>query len=507
MIDRLKKSVGYLIILTFAAQLIAFMRESVFAYYYGTSSNADAYVMASQIPITLFAVVTTAINTVMLPIYTEKKERYGQADADRFMNTFIIIFEIFCFIFSVLACVFARSIVFVFAPYFSGDLLYLTIRYVRLLFPTIMCSSLINILTVRYYVQKKFAYTQYVGLLQNMSIIIMMLAFARRIGTDAPVLGTIIGLFLNALLLLIPCLDVVRAKIELTSLWHDVKTVLAKAIPVACGVGVAEINRIVDKAIASGLEAGSITSINYANKLCVIFPALVVSAFSTVSFQKFSKLYVQGKYTEQAFELIRYLQVLFYILLPITCGVLILRKELITIVFARGAFLQNAVDLTSDVFFYYALGIAPIAAREILSRYFYSCGDTKTPVVNSAVGVAVNIVLNIILSRIMGAPGLALATTVSYFIICLMLSFSFFNKQERTIYKMLDFIKPCMKCIFISMFMCVVLYAIQNYFSNNTAICRLLLSILASGIFYIFFMSCFAKNQLQDLLRLLFTRI
>ena len=86
MIQRLRKSVGYLIGLTVIGQLISFIRESIFAYYYGTSYQADAYVMASQIPITLFAVVTTSINTVILPIYTTKKEKEGQHEADKFLN-------------------------------------------------------------------------------------------------------------------------------------------------------------------------------------------------------------------------------------------------------------------------------------------------------------------------------------------------------------------------------------------------------------------------------------
>ena len=71
-IKRLKGTIGGLVFMTFFSQFLSFVREIIFAYCYGTEFEADAYVMASQIPVTLFAVVTTAINTVILPVYIEE---------------------------------------------------------------------------------------------------------------------------------------------------------------------------------------------------------------------------------------------------------------------------------------------------------------------------------------------------------------------------------------------------------------------------------------------------
>lgn len=51
--------------------------------------------------------------------------------------------------------------------------------------------------------------------------------------------------------------------------------------------------------------------------------------------------------------------------------------------------------------------------RDILSRAFFSMQDTKTPMVNGAIGVVLNIILNIILSRYLGIGGLALATSIA----------------------------------------------------------------------------------------------
>lgn len=505
MIQRLRDSLGYLIGITVIGQIISFFRESIFAYYYGTSYQADAYVMASQIPITLFAVVTASINTVILPIYTSIKESAGDEMADKSMNSFLFVFELMCLLLTIISFFFARYIVFIFAPAFSGELLDLTIRYVRLLFPTILFSSLINILTVRFYVKKQFSYPQYVGLFQNVAIICMMLAFAQKMSTDAVVIGTVLGLALNALFLLIPSWQMLRRGWQIRGLGKSIRRVILRAIPVACGVGIAEINRIVDRAIASGLDTGSITGLNYANKLAVVFSALIVTALSTVCFQQFSSLYAKELFQERFRELKNYIIVLVYILLPLTCVVLILKRDLIMVVFARGAFGLESVNLTASVFFYYSIGILPIALREILSKYYYSSGDTKTPMINAAVGVTVNIVLNIILSRFMGASGLALATTISYIIVCLLLLISILRKEQRSIND--EFILDCLPAICASIIMSIIVSGYTYILNLHNSFLNLFLGSFIGLVSYSLVCYFFAPKQIGVVFNKLFRRM
>lgn len=506
MIQRLKKSVGYLIGLTVIGHIISFLRESIFSYYYGTSCQADAYVMASQIPITLFAVVTASINTVVLPIYSSKKEKEGQDFADQFMKSFIVVFEVVGLTLTLLSLLFARQIVLIFAPAFSGDLLELTVRYVSLLFPTILLSILINILTVRYNVQKNFSYPQYMGLFQNLAVIGMMVAFASSMSTDAAVIGTIIGLALNTFFLAVPCWQVFRKRFEIKELWKDITHVLFRVIPVACGVGIAEVNCIVDKAIASGLDTGSITGLNYANKLTVVFSALIVTALSTVCFQQFSNLYAKELFKERFRELLKYLLILVYILLPVTCGALILKRELIIVAFARGAFGLESVNLTSSVFFYYSIGILPIAIREVLSKYYFSSGNTKTPMINSAIGIAINIVLNFVLSKYMGASGLALATTISYVAVCVLLFVSILKSEKGNGYYY-EFVKDCIPSFLGSLIMTILLFIVNRTLSDTHALVVLVACTLVGMLSYMIFCYFFARKQMKCVIGTLFGKV
>jgi putative peptidoglycan lipid II flippase len=92
---------------------------------------------------------------------------------------------------------------------------------------------------------------------------------------------------------------------------------------------------------------------------------------------------------------------------------MIFSKEIVALLFGRGAFTAEAIDMTANALFYYSLGMIAFGLRDILSRAFYALQDTKTPMINATIGVAINIILNIVLSRFLGIGGLAFATSIA----------------------------------------------------------------------------------------------
>ena len=92
---------------------------------------------------------------------------------------------------------------------------------------------------------------------------------------------------------------------------------------------------------------------------------------------------------------------------------MIFSKEIVSLLFGRGAFSQEAISITGNALFYYSIGMIAFGLRDILSRAFYALQDTKTPMINATIAVVLNIVLNFILSKYLGIGGLALATSIS----------------------------------------------------------------------------------------------
>lgn len=501
----LKNSISGLVFVTVISQAIAFVRESIFAFYFGTSLESDAYIMACQVPVTLFAVISTSINTVIMPIFVEKKECSNIQEAKLFLKAIIIVFSILSFVIIIFAEIFTESVVRLFAPRFNIEALILTVRFTRILFPTVLASVIINITTVYYNAENHFFFPASIALLQNVCIILGMIAGADAIGVEAAVWGTFIGIFINMLLLLIPHLEILRLHVSFFKIKDDIKKVFVKVMPVGLGVGVAEINRIIDRAVASGLDIGSVASLNYASKLTVVFSSILLSAVTTVSFKSFSQLYVRKKRKERADELIRYLSLLIMFLLPVTIGAIILRKELIQIAFGRGAFDSNSVFRTSDVFLFSVLGIVFIAIREIISKFIYSSGDSKIPMINATIGIGINIILNLILSKYMGASGLALATTISHTVVCILLLTAIMKREKE--FMVYDLIKNCFKISFAAFVMLLVLLPVNNSLNQAEIFLKVMIELCIGATVYLGALFMIDKEMLTSIVSILFKNI
>ena len=504
-LNRMGNTVSILIFITAFSQIISFVRESVFAYYYGTNVEADIYVIASQIPVTLFAVISSAVNTIMLPLYIEKKETQGILKAQSFLKSSICIFTVFSVIFVIFAELAAEMLVSLFAPGFEGEVKDTIVLYIRILLPTTIWTLTINILTACFNSSNNFSYPVTASMIQNIAIIVSMLAIARALGVMAAVLGTVIGIVLNFIFLAIPYKEILFASIDLKETWSDLKRILCKIGPVTLGVGVAEINQVIDRALASGMDTGSITALNYANKLSVAFSALILSGIATVSFKKFSEFYAKKNFEQYDRTLTNYVVLLVSILLPITIGAILFRKELIAVVFGRGAFDIDSIVRTAEIFTYSALGIVFIAVRDVLSKYYYAQGNTKTPMINAGIGLILNIFLNLVLSKFMGVSGLALATTIANIAVCVLL-FASILKTEPEFY-FIGFIKKIFVPMISALCMCIILLILDSadLFSNIGI--ELIFNTIAGGGIFMCSFYVLDKALMKELMVLLFKQI
>jgi putative peptidoglycan lipid II flippase len=98
---------------------------------------------------------------------------------------------------------------------------------------------------------------------------------------------------------------------------------------------------------------------------------------------------------------------------PATVGLILFRKEIVSLLYERGSFLSSDALRTSEVLSFYALALFSYSAVKILVPAFYALEDTHTPVRASLTTVAVKIAINFVLIIPLGFLGLALATTLA----------------------------------------------------------------------------------------------
>ena len=93
-----------LVILTFTAKIAGFLRDLVLSYFYGASYIADAYIIATTIPMVIFSFLGTGIETSLIPVFSKMKQE--QQDIDNFTSNIINIFLSVCLIAILLILIF-----------------------------------------------------------------------------------------------------------------------------------------------------------------------------------------------------------------------------------------------------------------------------------------------------------------------------------------------------------------------------------------------------------------
>jgi putative peptidoglycan lipid II flippase len=186
-------------------------------------------------------------------------------------------------------------------------------------------------------------------------------------------------------------------------------------LPAIVGVGAGELNTLVDRILASGLSAGSVSALNYANRLMQLAPTVIGSSVVTVVYPALAKMAAKHDRKGLTEALSSSLGLIHFMLVPIAVGVFVLREPLIRIAFERGSFDAAATQETAWALLFLSLGIAAFTMRSLVDRAFFAMQDTTTPVKLGVVVVITNIVLNLLLVGPLRQGGLALATSVSSF--------------------------------------------------------------------------------------------
>lgn len=184
-------------------------------------------------------------------------------------------------------------------------------------------------------------------------------------------------------------------------------------LPTVFGAAVYQLNVVLNTALASFLAQGSISFLYYADRL-VQFPLGVFGlAVSTAALPSLSALLAQGHKPEFVHTLQATVNLLLFISLPATAGLIALNLPMVDVLFGRGAFDSTAVQATASALAGYALGLPAFCAVRSLVSALYSLEDTRSPVWAAIVSLSVNLALGLSLMQVWAHVGLALAVSLA----------------------------------------------------------------------------------------------
>lgn len=152
---------------------------------------------------------------------------------------------------------------------------------------------------------------------------------------------------------------------------------------------------MIDKSFAS-VNEGYPAAIHYASTLFSTVSSIFLVAMSAVFFPSLTKAMKENN-TEKTNGLIRYaITFSFAIFIPFLVIVGIYHRDIITLLYLRGEFTVESVNLVAPAFWIYSLCVFAFMTQELLFKIFYAKGKYAVTVL-SAIGLLIaNIVCNIL---------------------------------------------------------------------------------------------------------------
>ena len=454
-------TVGFIFITLILVKILGQAREMAIAAFYGTSDAAGAYVIASQLPVNFFDMILgTAVSSAFIPVFNKYLEKDGLKRANLFASRFLNIIILASTLICALGSVFAPALINIFSPDMNPAAKEIAVALLRIMFPIMIFTGMAFTLVGVLQSLGEFKIPAIMSMISNALCIIYLFTLNKYFGIYGLAVAFLIGWAMQFFVLVVPSKKRGFVYGSEKKLWDSgLKTVATLALPVLLSSWVQPINAMVNMALASGKEGG-IASLNYANRLYIIAASVFAVSITNYIFPKLSQMNVRGEKDDWSKTVAAGLKYVMMIVLPMALVFTLQGKEIIRIVYQRGAFTESDVAITSSAIFFYSLGMIFYSLQEICNKAFYSTESMKTPMIAAIGSIATNVVLSYVLSAKMGIAGLALAASIAACVWSIFMMLALSRKMTVSLFD---------KSIFKTLIMCTG-FGITMFFVRNLSI-------------------------------------
>jgi putative peptidoglycan lipid II flippase len=402
------------------SRILGYIRDSRVAFLLGAGTANDAYTIAYRIPNLLRRLVGEgAVSAVFIPVFSRYLAGDKKRDAWEFANAILTLLTALLAAITIIGVLFSPLMVRLFASGFADTpgKLELTATLNRIMFPYIFLVSLSALSMGILNSLQQFSAPAFAPVMLNLTVIVFsFLGGLFGDVTRALAAGVVAGGVLQ-LGIQVPALLKTGWKIRLKiDLAHPgVQRITKTMAPVIFGVGIVQVNMLVDSQFASYLAEGSVTSIYIADRVMELVLGSYAVAISTVILPLLSRQAVEKRLDAMKSTINFATRVILFITIPSTVGLMLLRHEIIEVLFQHGDFNAASTALTAWALLFFAPGLSAISMIKVTVPAFYALEDTRTPVKLAFLSLILNIVLNLLLIRPLENGGPALATSIAAF--------------------------------------------------------------------------------------------
>ncbi|WP_102348295.1 murein biosynthesis integral membrane protein MurJ [Bacillus sp. Marseille-P3661] len=402
-------------IFTILVKLFATIKDLVIAHQMGASDYLDAFLIATLLPTFIISVVAGSFNAAFIPTFIKIRENEGEEVANKLFNNVVIFSTALLLLLSLILVTIGPYSLRYLALGFDYEKYELTKSLFYFLLPSIILSGVTTIFSATLNSSERFAITSIVPVVTPLVIIILLLTNGGLLSIYALVIGTILGMIIELLIL---AWVLVKKGIKIYIKWNKnvpgMDQVIKQYVPMVVGSFLMSGTFLVDQSMAAMLKSGSVSVLNYGNKVATLILSISSLALGNAVLPYFSNLVSKKKWSEINNTVRFYSILIIATTVPLVLLLIFISEDVVRLLFERGAFTETVT-----------IQVAKVQALYLIQTPFYLLGILFVRLLSALllnrilmwstlISLVCNIVFNYIFIKLIGVAGIALSTSIVY---------------------------------------------------------------------------------------------
>ena len=398
---------------TLLSRILGLAREILVAAFFGATKSMDAFNVAytlSNLARQLLA--EGALSAAFVPVFS-KTLLESRDEALKLAKSTMTVLLFLTSIVVLLGIFFSPALVKIMAPGFDSENHNLAVVLTRYMFPFLIFISLEALTMGELNSLGSFFVPALSPAFSNLVFIITAPFFASEFGVYGLAFSVLCGGLAHFLtqwlwgLKMDAFLYPIKPNFKDPNLKHIMKLFL----PYAAGLSLNQVNPVISRMLGSFLQEGSISVLNYSNRVLQLPLGLFVIAISQAVLPQLSKVKNNDEFVETLREALRFA---LFVVLPASLGIILISNEFIHLLFVRGEFNNWAWGATSSCLVLSMLGLPGMACSTVVMRALYALSMPREAFKVTLFSVLSTILFSLILIYPMSYNGLALAPGIAF---------------------------------------------------------------------------------------------
>ncbi|CAB4860179.1 MAG: murein biosynthesis integral membrane protein MurJ [Actinobacteria bacterium] len=417
---RVARNTTIFAVATSLSRIAGLGREVVASSYFGTSGPFSAFTLAFQVPNLVRSLVAdAALSAAFVPVFVELLSTGKKKEAFRLASTLALLIFFALGVLSGLFILFAGFIMPLFiGGGFSPTLVDLTVGLSQVLFPILVLLGLNGLVVGILNARDHFTIPAIAPVVWNLVIIAALVLLRPQFHGDNQIYAYAIGVLVATgvqLLMALPMLSRVGFHFEFAFDWKNphVRQVLRLMVPVTVGLGVINVDLLINSSVGSLISDQAPRAIDAAFRIYMLPQGIFSVAVSTVLFPALGRAVATDDTDGLRALQARGVRTIVLLLVPAAALTAILAVPIVQLVYQRGEFGPASTQLVADALIWFSVSLPFAGANLLLTRTFFAMRAAWIPTFLALGNLIVNAIISFALYKPLGIAGPVIGTVIA----------------------------------------------------------------------------------------------